>query len=127
VAAAARALTEGLGVDCAIDCVGSRETLGQAFDALRPGGRLVVVGYTPDEYPLSGRRLAQNEIELIGVRCGRRQDLIDAVDLVASGRFRSIVTDRFPLEQANEALAHLRAGGVLGRAVLLTEAGRAAT
>jgi 2-desacetyl-2-hydroxyethyl bacteriochlorophyllide A dehydrogenase len=121
VAAQVRALTDGWGADRALDCVGSRETIGDAFDALRGGGRLVVVGYTPDEYPLSGRRLAQNEIEVIGTRCGRRQDLVDTVRLMGEGKLRSVVTDAFPLEQANEALEHLRSGRALGRVVLVPD------
>jgi propanol-preferring alcohol dehydrogenase len=126
VAEAVRDLTEGLGADCVIDCVGNRETLSYSFDALRNGGRLSIVGYTPEEYPLNGRRLAQNEIEIIGTRCGRRQDLIETVRLVAAGKLTSIVEELYPLIEANEALAYLRAGRSLGRVVLLTEAGQVA-
>ncbi len=126
VAEAVRDLTEGLGADCVIDCVGNRETLSYSFDALRNGGRLSIVGYTPEEYPLNGRRLAQNEIEIIGTRCGRRQDLIETVRLVAEGKLTSIVEELYPLIEANEALAYLRAGRSLGRVVLLTEAGQVA-
>jgi len=119
VAGQVRAMTEGWGADCVLDCVGSLETMSHAFDALRNGGRLVVVGYTPDAYPLSGRRLAQHEIEVIGTRCGRRQDLADTVRLMAEGKIRSVVTDTFPFERANEALAYLRGGQAIGRVVLV--------
>lgn len=124
IAAAVRELTDGLGADCVIDVVGSEETLTRGVAALRHGGRLVVVGYTPELYKLSGKWVAQNELEIIGSRCGRKQDLIDTLGLFAQGRIRSIVTDLYPLEEANEALAALRAGQVLGRAVLLTLAGQ---
>jgi propanol-preferring alcohol dehydrogenase len=119
VAPAIRRLTEGMGADCVIDCVGNQETMAYSFDSLRNGGRLSIVGYTPEEYPLNGRRLAQNEIEIIGTRCGRRQDLIDTVRLVSDGKLTSIVEERFPLREANEALAYLRAGKSLGRVVLV--------
>jgi 2-desacetyl-2-hydroxyethyl bacteriochlorophyllide A dehydrogenase len=117
-------LTDGLGADCVIDCVGNEETMTYGVDSLRHGGRLVIVGYTPERYPLNGKLLAQNELEIIGTRCGRMQDLINTVRLVAEGKVKSIVTDLYPLEEANEALAFLRAGKVLGRVVLLTPAGR---
>ena len=110
--------TQGWGVDCSLDIVGNLETLGWGLEALRNGGRLVVVGYTPDEYPLSGMRMAQKELQIIGSRCGRKQDLLDVAQLVASGATRSIVTDQLPLDQINEALNLLQAGKVLGRMVL---------
>ncbi len=119
----AREFSQGFGVDCVIDVVGVEQTMAAAIDALRPGGRLVVIGYTPEAYGLNGKRLAQNELEIIGTRAGRLQDLIDSVKVVAEGRFKSIVTDLFPMEEVNQAMDSLRAGRILGRAVLLTPAG----
>jgi alcohol dehydrogenase, propanol-preferring len=117
--AAVREITGGLGADCVIDVVGTTETMTNGLNALRRGGRMVVVGYTPDSLPLPGKQLAQNELEVIGTRAGRRQDLSDCVRLVAEGGLRfSIVKHQYPLEQVNEALAHLRTGEVLGRIVL---------
>ena len=121
--AAVRDLTDGLGVDCVIDIVGRKETMAAGVESLRHGGRLVVVGYTPDHYPVEGKYLAQNELEIIGTRAGRKQDLIDVSQLTASGKIRTIVTQTFPMENANEALAVLRSGDNLGRIVLLTPAG----
>ena len=118
VPSAVRQLTGDWGADCVIDIVGRRETLTQGVDSLANGGRLVVVGYTPDEYPLSGKHFAQNELEIIGTRCGRRRDLDQAAQLLAAGRVRSIVTDRYPLREVNTAHRRLRSGEVLGRLVL---------
>ena len=67
--------------------------------------------FTPTE-------LAQNEIEVIGSRCGSRKELKAALDLSAAGRIRSIVTDTEPLDRVNEALGKLRRGEVIGRLVL---------
>jgi len=67
---------------------------------------------------VSGKQLAQNELQVIGSRCGRKQDLINTVSLVAEGKTKSIVTDQLPFEAINEALAKLRSGEVLGRLVL---------
>jgi len=117
VAEAVRQLTEGWGVDCAIDIVGMQVTIAAGIDSLANGGRLVIIGYTPEEYSLNGKRMAQNELEIIGTRCGRKQDLIGAAAMVASGKTQSIVTDSYPFENINEALGLLRAGKVLGRCV----------
>jgi propanol-preferring alcohol dehydrogenase len=124
---AVRELTEGLGVDCVIDVVGVEETITYGIDSLRRGGRLVLIGYTPERYPLKGEQLDQNELTVIGTRGGRLSDLNSIVRLVAEGRFKSVVTNLFPLEEANEALAFLRAGKALGRVVLLTPAGQKVT
>ena len=126
IPAAVRARTDGLGVDCVIDIVGQTETMGAGINSLRHGGRLVIVGYTPDHYPVEGKYLAQNELEIVGTRAGRKQDLIDVSRLMAAGKIRSIVTQTFPMEEANGALAVLRSGDILGRIVLLTPAGRRA-
>jgi 2-desacetyl-2-hydroxyethyl bacteriochlorophyllide A dehydrogenase len=111
-------LTAGAGADCVLDIVGSRDSLAAGIDSLRVGGRLVVVGYTPDVYSLSAKRLAQNELELLGSRGGTRRDLAAVVNLMASGRIQSVVTQTRPLNQVNEALTELRQGNVLGRVVL---------
>lgn len=111
-------LTKGRGVDCVLDIVGTEATMAAAMDAVAAGGRIVVVGYTPDSFALSGKRLAQNELEVIGTRAGSRAELTVALNLMSTGKIRSIVTDRAPLSQVNEALARLRDGQVLGRLVL---------
>ena len=105
------------GVDRVIDVVGLESTMTAGFASLRRGGRMVVIGYTPERFPLSGLELAQNEKEVIGTRAGRRQDLSRCLKLFATGALRSIVRQTYPLDQVNEALAQLRRG-VTGRIVL---------
>ena len=119
---AVRDLTEGYGADCILDIVGLKSTITSGVDSLRNGGRIVIVGYTPDEYPVSGKRLAQNQLQLIGTRCGRKQDLINTAKVVSGGKVKSIVTDTRPFEEVNDALDLLKSGGVLGRLVLQHEA-----
>ena len=123
VAQTVRDLTAGYGADCVIDIVGKQATISAGIDSLANGARLVIVGYTPEEYALNGKRMAQNELQIIGTRCGPKQDLINVAAMVAAGKLQSIVTDRSPLEKVNEALQRLRSGRVLGRLVLDMPAG----
>lgn len=111
-------LTEGAGVACAIDIVGTETTLNLSLQSLQRGGRMLVVGYTPDQFAVAGKYLAQNELEIIGTRAGRRQDLVNALRLVAETRLRSIVQHRFRLDEVNAALDLLSAGNAIGRIVL---------
>jgi propanol-preferring alcohol dehydrogenase len=113
-----RDLTDGLGAARVIDVVGKEVTMNVGLNSLQRGGCIVIVGYTPEQYPLSGKQLAQNELEVIGTRAGRRQDLINALSLMAAGQLRSIVRYQYALEDVNEALAHLRSGAARGRIVL---------
>ena len=106
------------GVDCVLDIVGTETTIKAGLEALRPGGRLVLVGYTPDALIAEGKFLAQREIQILGTRAGAPSDLKSAVMLLADGALKSIVTRTYPMEQANEALALLRSGQANGRIVL---------
>jgi propanol-preferring alcohol dehydrogenase len=115
---AVRGLTGGFDADVIIDTVGSAETIQQAVGALARGGRLVVLGYTQERPAINPRQIAVNELEIIGTRSGGRQCTVEAIRAVAHPSWKPIVTDSFPIAQANEALAHLRAGRALGRIVL---------
>ena len=113
------AVGTGDGVDCVLDIVGTRATMQAGLAALRPGGRMVLVGYTPDDLQAAGKDLAQRELQILGTRAGTPRDLKAAADLLADGSLRSIVTRTFPMEDVNSALALLRSGQANGRIVLL--------
>jgi D-arabinose 1-dehydrogenase-like Zn-dependent alcohol dehydrogenase len=114
-----RSAIEGLGAHCVIDTVGNAATLQQAADLLRRGGRLVILGYTQERFPLDPRQVVVNELEVLGTRSGGRQATVDAIRFVSDERWKPIVTDRFPIAQVNEALDLMRSGEALGRIVLL--------
>jgi propanol-preferring alcohol dehydrogenase len=116
--AAIRDLSAGLGADVIIDTVGGADTIQQSALALARGGRLVILGYTQERPALDPRLIAVNELEILGTRSGGRQCTADAIRAVAHPAWKPIVTDAYPIAQANQALAHLRAGRALGRIVL---------
>lgn len=120
-----RAMTTGRGADLVVDCVGSGNTTGVALTLVRKGGRIVQVGYTTREghHPaLPTDRMALGEVSIIGSRYVTRPELARAIELVARGQVRPVVSEVLDLGEANEALARVRADRAVGRIVLAVAA-----
>src|SRR5918997_4190860 len=106
----------GEGVDVVIDTVGYENTVQQANRLVRPGGRIVAVGYSPTvKFSLPSPRFVLEEIQLLGSRYVRLDELERAIMLVADGLVEIVVDSVKPLEAANEAFDSLEAGDVVGR------------
>lgn len=91
------------GVDVAFECVGIRDTLRQAVQVLRKGGRAVIVGVGADQYTIPP--LTVGEYEVVG-SFGFTREEINNVNLMAENgflEFSSSISHRFPLENINEA------------------------
>jgi D-arabinose 1-dehydrogenase-like Zn-dependent alcohol dehydrogenase len=109
----------GDGVDAVVDTVGTADSLRRAERLVRPGGRIVAVGYALEgvlELPVAP--LVLQEKELVGSRYVRMDELDRAIRLVADGRVRTVVDRVEPLEEVNRGLEALEAGEVVGRVVL---------
>jgi len=93
------------GVDTVFECAGEQETLDQAVELLKPGGRLMVIGIPRIErISFVIEKLRRKEISVINVR--RQNDCAKpAIDLVASGQVNVdfMASHTFKLEQADEA------------------------
>jgi len=120
VVAAIRDLTKGAGVDVAVDYVSSTRTLEQATAALGIGGRLLTLGGAAGKpFTVDPRAMLQKELELMGSRYCTRQEVIDSLALAARGEVWPIVTETYPLEQAEAAHQRLAQGLITGRAALI--------
>jgi propanol-preferring alcohol dehydrogenase len=108
------------GVSAVFNCVGTSASMRLAADAVRRCGRIVVIGEEPQDARIDTIEIAQKELEIIGSRNGTRQDMADAIGLVASGTVRPLIGARFPLTKINEAIETLRKG-VLGRVVVVVK------
>ncbi len=105
-----KALTNGRGVDLAFDAAGSETAILSALSVVRPQGRVVLYG-VPDRaianFP--SKDVVLKDLVLYGALSDRTgwEELIDLVD---SGRIdlASLITHRFPLERAEEALSIMR-------------------
>jgi len=93
------------GMDVVFECAGEQDTLDEAIELLRPGGKLMVLGipriervsFIPD-------KMRRKEITIINVR---RQNKCtqSVIDLIASGKENVdfMLTHSFDFEQAQEA------------------------
>lgn len=105
---------EGLEVDAFIDASGVGQAVRSGIRAVRPAGRVILVGLGNDDLELPVSYLQNREIWLSGVfRYANTWPL--AIDLVASGRvdLDSLVTGRFALADAEAALVSGRRPGQL--------------
>lgn len=120
-----RELTHGRGVDVAFEVLGIPQTFVQAFEMIRDGGRMVAVGIAPGKTTAGVEitRLVRRELRIIGSYGARtRSDMPDIIRLAAQGIFRpeTMVTQRFPLKEADAAYKALARGDIVGRAIVVT-------
>lgn len=102
---------DGVGFDVAIDAVGRSTTIRTAWDAVRRGGRAVVVGAGGADEPVtfSALELFHDEKKLIGSFYGSSDMRFEVPRMVAlwrSGRLDlgALVSDVVPLQRINEAV-----------------------
>ena len=89
-----------------------------ALRAVRKGGRVVCAGIHMSDIPGFPYRLLWEERQLLSIANLTRQDGLDFLRLAPEMGIVTSIT-RYPLTQANQALADLRAGRFDGAAVLL--------
>jgi len=100
-----------------LDFVGSDQTAATGIGLLGFGGHYVAVGVGGTlQVPIFD--LVGSEKKIEGVYVGSRRDLVEVTGLTLSGQVVPKVV-RYPLEEANQALADLAAGRIVGRAVLV--------
>lgn len=114
--------TGGRGVDVVIENVGIKKTMSWSLPSLKRGGNLVIVGYDPlNPLPVNGMSMHYNEWSIKGTRVSTRQELIEVIELVESGKIDPIVTKVIPLEKVNDGLREIQENKNIGRIVLKVE------
>ncbi|MFN3497090.1 MAG: NAD(P)-dependent alcohol dehydrogenase [Pannonibacter indicus] len=101
-------LTDGRGVDVAIEALGRQETFEAALRVLRPGGTLSSLGvYSSDlTIPLGPFLAGLGDHKLVTSLCpGGKERMRRLMDVIASGRLdtSSLVTHRFKLDDIEAA------------------------
>ncbi|MGA8472754.1 MAG: alcohol dehydrogenase catalytic domain-containing protein [Pseudolabrys sp.] len=108
----------GLGVDVAIDNVGS-----QLFESIRRsmgiGGRWIMIGQLTGEFvPFNPAQLFLKNVSMLSATSTTRKQLDDCLALVARGVIKPFVSLALPLEQAAQAHELVETGKSSGRIVL---------
>ncbi|RLA45745.1 MAG: alcohol dehydrogenase [Gammaproteobacteria bacterium] len=115
---AVRELTSG-GVDYAFEAIGVKQTVEQACGMARRGGAAVIVGVVPagTKIEFDGLDLVLQQKRILGSIMGSNRFRIDMpryVEFYMSGRLQldEMISERFKLEEINEAIQKLRDGKV---------------
>ena len=118
------------GVDFAFDCIGLKVTMEQIVPACRSGhfgvcqgGTAVLVGVPSTSVELNAGEMLGAEKQFrgsIGGSCSPDRDFPMFLDWHAEGHLdlESLVTERYSIEQINEATTALEEGRIAGRAIL---------
>lgn len=116
-------LTNGKGVDVALELIGLPITMEQAVQSLGVFGRAVIAGITDKSFPVKPyKELVGKETEIIGSSDHTLNELITLIEFVQRGKLdlSQVVTNCVPLEAGpiNEHLKNLASFGDPVRAVI---------
>jgi threonine dehydrogenase-like Zn-dependent dehydrogenase len=104
--AAIMELTDGVGADSVLECVGTDQSIKTAFDVARPGSTVGFVG-VPHGVELPVRRMFQKNVGLAGGMAPTRRYMTDLLPLVLDGTIDPgrVFDLTLPLEKVAEAYA----------------------
>jgi L-iditol 2-dehydrogenase len=100
-----RAATNRRGIDVAFEAAGTQGAVDDAFAAVCPGGKVILAGIPDDDKTSFTASVARRKGLTIKLVRRMKHTYPRAIELVSKGLVdvRSLVTHRFPLEQAAEA------------------------
>jgi len=111
-------ISNNKGADSIIDFVNAPQTVKTGLAALRKRGNLVLVGLFGGSLDISLVTIPLKAITIQGAYTGNYNDMIELLDLVKRGVIKPIVSKKYSLEDANNALEDLKARKIIGRAVI---------
>jgi alcohol dehydrogenase, propanol-preferring len=111
-------LTDKIGVDAIIDFVNASKTVETDMQLLRRRGKLVLVGLFGGELKLNLITMPTRAYKIIGSYTGSISEMVELVSLAKRGVIKPVVSERFKLDQATEALSRLKEGKIIGRGVI---------
>ena len=88
------------------------------MNALGKGGRLVTLGGSGAPFKANPKIMLEKELELIGSRYATKQEVMEALELVARGDVWPLVTEIKPMKDAEELHNNLENSDIVGRAAI---------
>jgi NADPH:quinone reductase-like Zn-dependent oxidoreductase len=111
-------LTNGRGVDLVVE-VGGAGTLGKSLRAVRPGGRISLIGVlsgaTGEVNPLPA---VMKSVRIQGIYVGSREQFAAMNRAIELHRIRPVIDRVFPFVEAKAAYHHLQSGAHFGKVVI---------
>jgi propanol-preferring alcohol dehydrogenase len=111
-------LTNNLGADAVIDFVNASKTVEIDMQILRRRASVVLVGLFGGELKLGLVSMPTRAYRLIGSYTGTINDLVELVSLAKRGVIKPLISNRFKLDEATQALTMLKEGKIAGRGVI---------
>jgi L-gulonate 5-dehydrogenase len=102
----AREWAGGEGAEVVFDATGAPDAIRAGFETAVSAGRLVMVGMSHHDVPLRVFGFVDKELDVLGVSCCKGDEFGEAVAFVErhGDRLQNLITQRYPLERAPEAL-----------------------
>lgn len=93
------------GADVIFECIGNGRTLNEAVEIARKGSTVIVMGVVADPYPINMGFVQDHELSLIGTAMYRKEDWLEAIELVSAGKIRldALITHHIPFDDYEKA------------------------
>lgn len=118
LATEAKRLTDGRGVDAAIDYVGHGKTFQSAIDSLATAGRAVIVGAGMGDVTFNPLSLVLSERIVTGSRHSTRAEFLETMEIMARGVVKPVVGKRVHFTEVETLFEDLTHERLLGRGAL---------
>jgi len=105
-----RDLSNGFGADVVLECVGHPSAVVEGMEMCRDGGKYLVLGHYCDAGQISWNPhvITRKQLQVFGSWSSEPRHMKAALEFLRANPerfpFATMVTHRFPLERANEAL-----------------------
>jgi propanol-preferring alcohol dehydrogenase len=111
--------TGGEGADIVVNSIGACNSMKQAVELIRPGGKIMAIGLIDPDFTMPHVNLIMLEAQIIGSRLATKLDIIKVLDLVAADKLHPAVTASYPLSDFQSGFEALERGEMLGRGIFI--------